>query len=73
MAGPNLVAEDLLQGQATDGTNLLQGLHVQFLLVTEDEVTIGLAGHGRLLKVDHILQRQAGQSLLTSALFSAIR
>ncbi len=40
------VSEDLLGSEAVDGPNLLQGLHVEFLLVAKDDVAIRLVGNG---------------------------
>ena len=47
-----------------DGANLLEGFHVEVLLVAQDDVAVGLLGHGALLKVDHVLEGHAGQRLV---------
>ncbi len=58
-----LVSEDFFEGQAVDRTDLLQGLDVQFLLVTQNQVTVGLTGHRLLLKLDDVVEREARQGV----------
>ena len=55
-----LVTENFLSAQALDGTELLDGLHVKFLFVAKDDVTVGLVGHLFLLKLHDVLQGDVG-------------
>ena len=56
-----LVSEDFFERQAVDRTNLLQSLDVEFLLVAQDEVTVGLVSHGLLLKFHDVVELEVGQ------------
>ena len=53
-----LVPEDLLECYALNRSNLLQTVHVEFLLVAENEVTVGLACHVLLLEVNDVEEIQ---------------
>lgn len=51
-----LVAEDFFEGDAAHGGDFLEAFHVEFLLVAQDKVTVGLPGHGLFLEVDNVAE-----------------
>ena len=61
---PSLIAEYLLGGDAADGAYPTQGLHVEFLLVAQNDGAIGLAGHLLLLELDDVLQCEVGDGFV---------
>ncbi len=58
-----LISEDFLEGQTADWSNLLQSLDIKFLLVTQDQVAVGLAGHRVLLEVHDVVELEVGQGI----------
>ena len=59
-----LITENLFGGQTLHGTHALEGFHVKFLLVAEDDVTVGFVGHLFLLELGDVLQGDVGQGFV---------
>ena len=51
-----LISKDFFEADATDGTYLQQSGQVEFLLVTENHVATGLAGHAFVSEADDVVE-----------------
>ena len=53
------IAEDIFSLQFDNGAEFLQGIHIEFLLITQNGVIISAVFYPLLLEIDNILQGHA--------------